>query len=57
LTVGWQGGIGIEIKKFLLDVRYEGNLSKFGNHITVAGQDYSFDDRVSRLVFTLGVAF
>jgi len=57
LTLGWQGGIGIEIKKVLFDVRYEGNLSKFGNHITVAGQEYAFEERPSRLVFTLGLAF
>ncbi|MEM8526813.1 MAG: outer membrane beta-barrel protein [Bacteroidota bacterium] len=57
LTLGFQAGLGIEIKKILFDVRYEGNLSKFGNHITVAGQEYKFDDRPSRLVFTLGVAF
>ena len=57
LTIGWQGGIGIEIKKILFDVRYEGNLSKFGSHITVGDEEYEFDDRVSRLVFTLGLAF
>ncbi|MEM9886998.1 MAG: porin family protein [Bacteroidota bacterium] len=57
LTLGWQGGIGIEIKKILFDVRYEGNLSKFGSHIRVAGEEYEFDDRISRLVFTLGLAF
>ncbi|MEL6721532.1 MAG: outer membrane beta-barrel protein, partial [Bacteroidota bacterium] len=52
LTIGFQAGLGIEIKKILFDVRYEGNLSKFGSHITVAGQEYNFDDRPSRLVFT-----
>ncbi|MEM1326615.1 MAG: porin family protein [Bacteroidota bacterium] len=58
LTVGWQGGLGLEFgDKFLVDVRYEGNLSKFGNHITVAGEEYAFDDRPSRLVFILGYAF
>lgn len=57
LTLGFQAGLGIEIKKILFDVRYEGNLSKFGNHITVAGQEYKFDDRPSRLVLTLGIAF
>lgn len=57
MTVGWQGGLGIEIKNVLFDVRYEGNLSKFGNHILIAGEEYAFDERISRLVFTLGLAF
>ncbi|MEM0994989.1 MAG: porin family protein [Bacteroidota bacterium] len=57
LTIGWQGGLGIEIKKVLFDVRYEGNLSRFGNHINIGGEAYEFDDRISRLVFTLGLAF
>lgn len=57
LTLGWQGGLGLEFKKVLIDVKYEGNFSKFGNHINVGGNEYAFDDRPSRVVVSLGYAF
>lgn len=57
LTIGWQGGLGLEFNKILIDVKYEGNFSKFGNHIVIADQEYAFDDRPSRLIVTLGYAF
>lgn len=57
LTFGYQAGVGVDIGKILLDVKYEGSLSKFGDGITIGGQDFTFDGRVSRFVFTLGFAF
>lgn len=57
LTVGWQGGLGIEVKKVLIDIKYEGNFSRFGNHITVGDNEYAFDDRPSRIILSIGYAF
>mgnify|MGYP000344534803 CR=1 FL=1 len=56
-TFGIQGGAGLDIMRFRLDVNYEANLSKFGNHIQVDGQDYAFDQRPGRLIISLGYKF
>lgn len=57
LTLGWQGGIGIDIAKFMLDLRYQGNFSKFGTHIRFAGNEYQFDESPSRLMLSAGFLF
>ena len=57
LTIGWQGGLGLELGKILVDLKYEGNFSKFGNHITVGDNEYAFSDRPSRVIVSLGYAF
>jgi hypothetical protein len=56
-TLGWQGGLGLEIKKIFIDFKYEGNFSNFGDHIVISGQRYEFDDKPSRLIMTIGLAF
>lgn len=56
-TYGFQAGVGLDILKLRIDVNYESNLSKFGDHINVGGQDFSFDDRPARLVASLGFRF
>jgi hypothetical protein len=56
-TYGWQAGIGLDIFNVRLDLNYEGNLSKFGDHITFDGQPYSFSDSPSRLIASVGVKF
>ena len=56
-TYGWIGGIGLDIWNLMLDFRYEGNFSKFGNHIVFAGEEYEFDDAPARFLFSLGILF
>lgn len=56
-TYGWQAGTGVDIWKFRLDLLFEGNFDKFGEHITVGGHDYAFSDTPSRLMLTLGYKF
>lgn len=34
-TIGWQGGLGFDAWKMVIDLKYEGNLSRFGS--TIAG--------------------
>ena len=56
-SFGYQAGIGLDLWKFIIDIKYEGNFSKFGNHITIDGQPYAFDKNPSRMVATLGISF
>ncbi len=57
MEYGWQAGIGLDIWKIALDLRYEGNFSKFGDHINIGGQQLSFDDSPARFVATVGYTF
>ncbi len=56
-TYGFQTGIGLDFWKFVLDVKYEGNFSKFGDHFNFFGNQYSFDNRPGRIVASVGIAF
>lgn len=57
MTYGWQGGIGIDIRKVHIDLRYEGNFNKFGDHITISETNFNFDDQASRFMASVGFAF
>ncbi|MCB9288551.1 MAG: PorT family protein [Lewinellaceae bacterium] len=54
-TFGWIAGVGLDVWNLMLDLRYEGNFSKFGSHITFNGQQYAFDNSPSRILLSLGV--
>ncbi len=54
---GYQFGVGLDIWRFRLECNYEGNLHKFGDHITVDGNQYSFSAKPARIISTLGYAF
>ena len=56
-SYGWIGGLGLDIWNIMLDVRYEGNFSSFGDHIRFNGQDYAFDTSPARWLFSLGILF
>ena len=56
-TFGYQVGVGLDILKLSLDVRYEGNLSKLGSGIKLGDKDYSFDQRNPQWIFSVGIAF
>lgn len=56
MTWGWQGGLNVGFKRISLDVRYEGNFSKQGNHITFFGDQYQFSDSPARLIVGLNFA-
>lgn len=57
MTWGWQGGIGVDISKFTLDLRYEGSLSKFGESINIDGNTYTMDARPNQFLVSLGFWF
>ena len=57
LTIGWQGGIGVDLWRLHFDLRYEGNLNNFGDHITWGGQDFDFADTPSRVLASIAISF
>jgi hypothetical protein len=54
---GWQGGIGLDLTKFSLDIRYEGSLSDLSDSVPEELQGYNMDPRPSLWVFSLGYWF
>lgn len=57
LTVGYQAGVGLDLWKLLLDLRYEGNFTKFGEHMRIGGKQVNFSNAPARLVLTAGISF
>lgn len=57
LQWGWQAGMGIDFWKITMDVRYEGNFYKFGNHIQFGDVTYQFSSEPARLIGSLGFQF
>lgn len=57
MTWGWQGGLGLDLWFFHIDLRYEGNLSQFGDHISFFGKDFNFDTRMHRWIGRVGISF
>lgn len=56
-TWGWQAGIGLNFSSRVhVDIRYEGNFSKWGTHINIGGKDYTFGQTPSRILVNLGYA-
>lgn len=56
-TYGVALGVGLDVWRFRLDLGFEANLSKFGDHITLFNQEYAFDDAPSRTILSLGYQF
>lgn len=57
MTWGYQVGLGLDLSKISLDVRYEGALGAYGDAIDVGGSTYQLDARPSQWVFSLGFWF
>ena len=53
-TVGFQAGLGIDLMKFVFDIKYEGNLSKFAGSEIISGININTDQRQNQFVFALG---
>jgi len=55
---GYQVGVGLDIFKFAtFDIKYEGNLSKLGDELTIGNQGFSLDQRNPQWIFSLGIFF
>ena len=57
LKIGYQAGIGLDLWRLQLDLRYEGSLRHFGDAISVAGQNFGLDGKAGRVLATVGLAF
>lgn len=57
-TVGFQAGVGVDLgKKIVLDLKYEPNLGRFRDDVTIMGNTYAISDRKSQLIFAAGYSF
>jgi hypothetical protein len=57
-TVGFQAGIGFDIKKLAIDLKYEGNLSKIGNGISLGEEGtMNFNSRIQQVILSVGLFF
>lgn len=57
-TMGFQAGVGFDIGKFSIDLKYEGSLSKLGEGIRLGnGERMSFDSRISQYIVSFGLFF
>ncbi len=54
-TVGYQFGVGLDLNRLVLDLRYENNLSALGTDVTFGGKTFQTDLR-NRL-YTLSVGY
>ena len=58
-TFGYQAGVGIDLLKLItLDARYGGSLSgKFGDAVTIGGQNFKLDSRQPSFILSVGLMF
>lgn len=54
---GWQGGIGVDLWKISLDLRYEGSLSNLSDSLPEELQGYNMDPRPSQWIISAGFWF
>lgn len=57
MEYGYLVGLGIDIFKIMVDVRYEGNFNKFGNHINFFNKSYHFSQNPTRLMASVAILF
>jgi hypothetical protein len=56
-TWGYQLGLGFDAGRVGIDLRYEGNTEKFGNHISIGGKPYEFSKAPARFIASVAIAF
>lgn len=54
-TFGYQLGVGVDFGNLILDLKYEDNLSKFGDAINIGTQRFAVDQRQNQIILSLGV--
>ena len=57
LNLGYQAGIGIDLASIVIDLRYEGNFTKYGDHFEFFGTKVPFSNAPSRFIGTIGISF
>lgn len=53
-TVGFQAGVGLDLLKFVIDLKYESSLSGLSKSMNLAGVALNTDQRVSQAVLAVG---
>jgi hypothetical protein len=53
-TIGFQAGVGIDLLKLSLDLRYDGSFGSLGKEVTVGGQNFNYSTRASMWQLSLG---
>ncbi|MDF9797711.1 hypothetical protein OKW21_002974 [Catalinimonas alkaloidigena] len=53
-NVGYQVGVGLDISKIIIDLKYENNLSALGESVTFAGETFPTDMRNRLFQLSLG---
>lgn len=56
-SIGYALGGALDIGKFTLDLRYDGNFGRFGQTVTVGDQTFAVDQAAKRWVATIGYRF
>lgn len=56
-TFGFQVGAGLDISFLAIDLKYEGNLTRLGSSMEIAGQERSFDSRARQIILSIGILF
>ncbi len=57
MTWGFQAGLGVDVSKISMDVRYEGSLSALGESVTIGGESLTWMRRPSQWIFSVGFWF
>ena len=57
MTWGFQAGLGVDVSKLSIDVRYEGSLSELGETLSIGGSEFALDARPSQWIISLGYWF
>ncbi len=54
-SLGYQALAGIKLGSLILDLKYEGGFSKFGDGVNFAGQQFDFETSKRQFIISLGI--
>ncbi len=54
---GFQAGLGFNLSRLELDLRYEGNFGQYANHINIGGTTWATSSNPSRVIASLAYRF
>ncbi len=57
LTLGYQVGGGLKLGNLVLDLKYQGNLTGYGEQITLGSQTFELDRRPHNFLLSAGLLF
>jgi hypothetical protein len=57
LNLGYQAGLGIDLSSIVIDLRYEGNFTNYGDHFEFFGTKVPFSNAPVRFIGTIGISF